>query len=84
MRVPARADARADRADRPFFPICNAFVTGRNVIRHLRLGASAVASAPTVAPQAPLRNGRGLGNGNVNGLIQYIICALISDTEPSC
>ena len=22
-----------DRADRPFFPICNAFVTGRNVIR---------------------------------------------------
>ena len=34
--VPARADARADRADRPFFPICtlcNAFVTGRNVIR---------------------------------------------------
>ena len=32
-RRPVRADARADRADRPFFPRCNAFVTGRNVIR---------------------------------------------------
>ena len=35
-RGQARAPTRADRADRPFFPICNANVPGRNVTRHVR------------------------------------------------
>ena len=41
-----------DRADRPFFPICNAFVTGRNVsrlYRPVRCGGGA---------QSQTRNGR--------------------------